>query len=224
MTAPPNIQLIETMRVEPGGAIPLLAGHIRRLNATCLALEYTSPGMALDTALRQHAAGLDSTKSHRLRLLLSQDGSYTLTSAALPDTPQPVLLAMQAEALQADHHWLRHKTTHRPWYDATQAWLTENPAFFDIVYCNVRDEVCEASRSNVYIQDASGRWLTPPLSCGLLPGVQRQVLLDRGLVAEAVISRRDFLEAPAIRVSNALRGWLDAVLHQDGPAKDIATP
>jgi branched-subunit amino acid aminotransferase/4-amino-4-deoxychorismate lyase len=40
----------------------------------------------------------------------------------------------------------------------------------------------------------------------------RQSLLDQGLVREATVSRTDFLEAHAIRVSNALRGWLQARL------------
>lgn len=218
MTQPQSVQLIETMRVEPGGAIPLLAGHMRRLAATCQALGHTPPGAALDTALHEHVAGLDTTQTHRLRLLLSRDGAFSLTSNGLPPTPEPVKLALHEYALQADHAWLRHKTTHRPWYDAAQTWLSENPDYFDLVFCNVHDQVCEASRSNVYIQDASGRWLTPPVSCGLLPGVQRQALLDQGLVMEANISRQDLLDAPAVRVSNALRGWLNAVLQRNGQA------
>src|SRR3546814_5116155 len=67
-------------------------------------------------------------------------------------------------------------------------------------------DVCEGSRSNVYIRNDDGAWLTPPISCGLLPGVQRQALLDEGLVREAVLSRSDFQNAPVLRVSNALRG------------------
>lgn len=214
-TEPHDIQLIETMRVAPGGHIPLLAGHMQRLEASCQTLGYTPPS-ALNTALRQYINSLDTTQTHRLRLLLKKDGGFTLASSVLPDTPQPVQLALQPGGLQADPYWLRHKTTHRPWYDTAQVWLSENTAFFDIVFCNELDQVCEASRSNVYIQDDSGLWLTPPPSCGLLPGVQRQDLLNRGLVTEAIFSRHDLLKAPAVRVSNALRGWLDAVVGSHG--------
>src|SRR5690606_27810573 len=150
--------------------------------------------------------------------LPNQDGGLTLPSTLLPDTPLPVQLALQSSALQADPYWLRHKTTHRPWYDAAHSWLSENGAFFDIVFCNQRGQVCEASRSNVYIQDDAGRWLTPPSSCGLLPGGQRQDLLTRGLPTEAIISRQDLLNASAVRVSNSLRGWLDAVVASRDPA------
>ena len=220
MTKPSAIQLIETMRVAPGRQIPLLHGHMQRLRASCLALDYTFPD-ALNNALQAYVASLDANQTHRLRLLLDRDGSHTFTSGLLPDTPQPVQLAVHTSPLQADIGWLQHKTTHRPWYDAMQNWLSANPDFFDVVFCNEQDQVCEASRSNVYIQDESGRWLTPPLSCGLLPGVQRQNLLDQGLVTEAAISRNDLLHAPAIRVSNALRGWLDAVIGQPAPGSHL---
>lgn len=209
----PGVQLIETIRIETGRQAPLLAGHYRRLQDSCAALGYSWPGDALQRDLSAHIEELDADSCHRLRLLLSRDGRYSLTSNPLPPTPQPVRLIFSATPLQADMLWLQHKTTHRPWYEAAQAWLAHNPVFFDVVFCNERNEVCEGSRSNVYILDAASRkWLTPPMNCGLLPGVQRRDLLDSGRVQEARITREQFLASPAIRVSNALRGWLDATL------------
>jgi len=60
----------------------------------------------------------------------------------------------------------------------------------------------------------NGRWLTPPLSCGLLPGVMRSVLLDdpQWQIEEAVITRDMLARADAIMLCNALRGVLPAVL------------
>lgn len=204
------VQLIETIRVEPGRNIPLLAGHWRRLENSCRTLGYQWPAGVLVDAVQERVDELDAAGCYRLRLLLSQDGQYSIETYPLPDTLQPVRLHLSDAALRADHKWLAHKTTHRPWYEEAQHWLAVNPGFFDVVYCNDKDEVCEGSRSNIYIQDAEGNWLTPPSACGLLPGVQRQALLDAAMVQEARISRRQLLDARAIRVSNALRGWLDA--------------
>ncbi|NYT62295.1 aminotransferase class IV [Alcaligenaceae bacterium] len=206
------VQLIETIRVEPGRHAPLLSGHWRRLQNSCRALGCTWPGAGLVQAVQQDIDQLDAGLAYRLRLLLNRDGEYSITTSTLPDTLQPVSLQLSSIALQADLAWLQHKTTHRPWYDAAQQWLTENPGFFDVVFCNAQGEVCEGSRSNIYILNSDGIWLTPPVDCGLLPGVQRQALLDGGLVQEARISRQDLQQASAIRVSNALRGWLDAEL------------
>ena len=58
-----------------------------------------------------------------------------------------------------------------------------------------------------------GRWYTPPLSSGLLPGVMRAALLaDPAWAAEErCITRDDLARAEEIVVCNALRGVLRAV-------------
>jgi len=206
------VRLIETMRVDPGNRITLLQGHLARLRASCTALGYDWPGEAMIAALQAHGAALDARCTHRLRLLVGPKGSYSIDTTVLPPTPEPVTLRLSPEPLKADPFWLRHKTTHRPWYAAAQQWLDAHPACFDIVFCNEGDGLCEGTRTNVYVRDGSGNWLTPLLENGALPGVQRQALLDAGRVREAALTRNDFLAAPSIRVSNALRGWLDACI------------
>ena len=114
--------------------------------------------------------------------------------------------------LEADDPWLRHKTTHRPRFAAAQRWLRAHPDHFDLIFGNAAGDLCEGSRSTIYVRDAAGAWLTPPLASGLLPGVKRQALLDDGAVREARLSLADLRQAPALRVSNALRGCLDARL------------
>lgn len=206
------IQLIETMRAEPGNAMPLLDGHMQRLERSCQALGYPWPGDSLIDAILQCAAKLDSNHSHRVRLLLGEDGCYTLEAGLLAATRPPVRLRLDPDALDADPFWLGHKTTNRPWYAQANAWLAANSGFFDVVYCNRRDEVCEGSRCNVYILNSAGVWLTPPLECGVLPGVQRQELIDQGEVQVGVVMRADLLGAREVRISNALRGWVAGVL------------
>jgi 4-amino-4-deoxychorismate lyase len=207
-----DVQLIETMRVDPGPSLPLLSWHRRRLKTSCEALGFKWPGESLFMEIGRLAAGLDPEASHRIRLLVDKSGAYTLASGPLPPTPEPVQLRLEARALQADSVWLAHKTTRRTWYDKTQEWLAAHPNVFDVVFCNAQDNIAEGSRSNIYVQDLDGNWLTPTARGNLLPGVMRQSLLDQGLVREATVSRTDFLEAHAIRVSNALRGWLQARL------------
>jgi branched-subunit amino acid aminotransferase/4-amino-4-deoxychorismate lyase len=206
------VSLIETMRVDPGNRITLLEGHLTRLHASCTALGYDWPGDDLIAAVQRHGAALDAGSTHRLRLLVGTLRSYSIETSALAPTPEPVSVRLSQEPLKADPFWLRHKTTHRPWYAVAQRWLDDHPECFDLIFCNERDELCEGTRTNVYVRDGAGNWLTPPLDSGVLPGVKRQALLDAGCVHEAALSRRDFLSASSIRVSNALRGWLDARL------------
>lgn len=206
------------------GQIALWPGHRVRLFASAQALGHRLDDARIDRLVAKEIHRLDSLPPQpawRVRLLLQENGACSLTSAPLPDTPTPVrlgwadnVLAGQAAScrLDDDDIWRRHKTTHRPWFAAAQDWLQQHPDHFDLIFCNLAGLPCEGSRCNLYIRDAQGTWLTPPQSTGLLPGVQRQQLLALGLAQEASISRHDLQTAPALRVSNALRGWLDARL------------
>jgi len=217
---PDTIHLIETLRVAPGCAIALLDLHLARLRRSCTALDYPWPDV-LPQAIAAHLATLNPHDTYRLRILLNAAGGHSLQSQRLPQTPTPVRLVLAPTALIANRDWIRHKSTYRPWYAQASDWLQQHPHIFDVLYCNTRDEVCEGTRTNVYVRDADGSWLTPPLRCGLLPGVQRQALLDQGLVQEAVIAREQLRQARHIRISNALRGWLDAVLLPEDEAKSL---
>ena len=105
---------------------------------------------------------------------------------------------------------LRHKSTSRAEYD--RAWhQAEAKGAFDMLFFNDRGELTEGGRSNVFVK-LDGRWYTPPLSAGLLPGVMRQVLLEDASMqaCERTITRADLLRAEALVICNALRGVLPA--------------
>lgn len=208
--------LIETLRLEQG-RIALWPGHRARLLNSAHALGYPLDASGLDAWLAGQIQGIMDAP-HRLRLLLAADGRLSLESAPLPPTHEPVRLALATDVLGPDaildagDPWLRHKTTHRPRFAAAQTWLHAHPDHFDLIFGNTAGDLCEGSRSTIYVQDADGAWLTPPLASGLLPGVRRQALLDEGAAREARLSLADLRQAPALRVSNALRGCLDARL------------
>jgi len=50
------------------------------------------------------------------------------------------------------------------------------------------------------------------LSCGLLPGVLRAELLERGVIAEAVLTLADLRRADGLWLINSVRGWRFALL------------
>jgi branched-subunit amino acid aminotransferase/4-amino-4-deoxychorismate lyase len=223
-TPSPPPALIETMRLKDG-RIALWPIHRARLLASAAALGYPLEARELEARLSaQIRAAALPARAWRIRLLLARDGGLSLETAPLPDTRTPVRLALAARVLDGspclneDDPWLRHKTTHRPWFADAAAWLERHQEYFDVVFGNAAGLACEGSRSNVYVRDPAGRWLTPPVRHGLLPGVQRQWLLDAGLAREAALSLADLAAAPALRVSNALRGWLDARLDDGGRA------
>jgi para-aminobenzoate synthetase/4-amino-4-deoxychorismate lyase len=71
----------------------------------------------------------------------------------------------------------------------------------------------EGGRSSVFLR-LDGRWWTPPVSDGALPGVMRAQMLADPLIAAAErrLTLADLQRTEAIWVSNALRGVLRAEL------------
>ncbi|MGS1007308.1 aminotransferase class IV family protein [Achromobacter anxifer] len=204
-------ELIETILVDAERRVPLLARHLKRLEASCKALGYGWGGRAVEADIMITALGLATPGPHRLRLLVARDGSRNIQTAPLPPL-HPAQEAMLApEALRSSEPLLRYKTTYRPWYTKTIEWLPSHPHIFDLLYLNERGELCEGSRSNVYLR-LDGDWYTPPVDSGCLPGVQRAELLDTDQVEERVLTLADLHAAEEIRLSNALRGWFPVTL------------
>ncbi len=206
-----RIELIETMRADSQGQIPLLVGHLQRLQASALSLGFSWPGHdAVEKAIQEAILQITTlTGSTRVRLLMANDGELQITTAPLPALQARPLVALASLTLDSHELLLQHKTTHRPWYDPTTQWLAAHHDFFDLIFMNERAELCEGSRSNIYVKQGDD-WVTPPLACGLLGGVMREHLLNTHQVREAVLTRTDFEQPTAsLRLSNGLRGWFD---------------
>jgi para-aminobenzoate synthetase/4-amino-4-deoxychorismate lyase len=131
-------------------------------------------------------------------------------SAPLPALAGPVRVLLADRPTDAGDVLLRHKTTARESYDA--AWrAAEAQGAFDMLFCNTRGELTEGARSNVFLK-LRGRWYTPPLDAGLLPGVMRTVLLadPQWNASEMRLTLEDLRAAEQVVVCNALRGALVA--------------
>ena len=237
--ADPGLQLFETMYATRDDGVRHLERHLARLRRSAAELGFAFDEPALRERLAGHCAQLPAGIAHRVRLALSKDGRADVTGGALgavmrlADTGeaaagQPAANADTSDGgapvavlLASDHGFapihsraflLRHKTTSRAEYD--RAWRSaEAQGGFDMLFFNERGELTEGGRSNVFVK-LDGRWYTPPLSAGLLPGVMRQVLLDDQAMqaSERTLTRADLLRAQALVVCNALRGALPARL------------
>jgi 4-amino-4-deoxychorismate lyase len=216
MTQDSPPQLIETMKADAKGMIALLPYHLRRLKQSAQALGYAYPGNdavieAIKTAL--DSSGAIKSTDTRVRLLLDSFGKLAIQTASLPALQGLPFVALTNLKLESAEPFLQHKTTHRPWYDAATQWLAQHPDYFDLIFLNEKSELCEGSRSNIYVLK-NGEWLTPPLSSGLLGGVLRTQLLETGQVKEAFLAPSDLTaDKASIRLSNALRGWFDVRLN-----------
>ncbi|MHB1122106.1 MAG: bifunctional chorismate-binding protein/class IV aminotransferase [Ramlibacter sp.] len=207
----PGFALLETMRAEAGG-VPLLERHLDRLARSAAALGFACDRRALRRAIARACSAL-GPGTHRLRLQLQHDGALDIARAPLAALPEAaVTLVLARTPAPGPAALARHKTTHRAGYDAAVR-QAEAAGAFDALFFNAHGRLTEGGRSNVFVR-LDGRWVTPPVSDGVLPGVMRARLLEDPAWAavERSVSRHELQRAEAIVVCNALRGPLPARL------------
>ena len=211
LTGLPRARLIETMRAE-NGAIALLPRHIERVTQSARALDFVCDSRAIERAVRASARETSGAGgvggARKIRLLLGSDGATEIHSMPLPKpspkSPSVVRACFSRLRTQSDDSLLRHKTTRRALYEEAQR-RARRRGFDDAVLRNERGEVTETCVGNIVAQlTRGGAWITPPLACGLLPGVARGAALAAGEMQTGVLTRRDLLSAHRVLRINAL--------------------
>jgi len=201
---PKDLKVIETFGFQPDGGFIRLDQHLRRLAATCSALEIPCD---LDVC-RQKLAALPEINPLRVRLTIGTDGEVEVESAILPPAPDKWRIDVYAKRLKSTDPWLQIKTTERALYSHARAELPDGVD--EYIFLNENDEVCEGTITNVFADFGEGL-VTPPTSCGLLPGILRSDLLQGDVRAELIPFAR-LKTAKQIFVGNSLRGLIPANL------------
>ena len=221
----PEFELFETMHASQAEGCRHVARHLprhlARLEASARHFGFAWDATQIREALQAACAAMPSGQAHRLRLALKPDGTCTVQTAPLHALEGPVHFVLADESTEAGDPFLAHKTTLRTRYDA--AWKSAEAAgAFDKLFFNADGELTEGGRSNVLVK-LNGRWYTPPLASGVLPGVMRAVLLDdpAWAASERRLSRSDLLSAEEVVLCNALRGAMPASLLKSAPLDSV---
>ena len=207
----PDFKLIETMRLDPDESYFLREQHLARLQRTSKEFGFLLPLEEIRKALHDKSKALKKGV-YLVRLLLSIDGQFDLTSTPI-DPPAPdktILFTLSDKRVDSADHLLGFKTTRRKLFDEEWARANKQLGTQEILFLNERDELTEGARSNLFIEH-NGQFLTPPLSCGLLPGTLREHLLNEGRVVETVLTQRH-LDGAKIYFGNSVRGLQPAKL------------
>jgi len=216
--APRTFDLLETLRLEDGRWW-LVEEHLDRLAGSAAYFGRPDPVPAARAALDAVVAG-HPEGGWRVRLVVGCDGPATTTVERLTTPPDaPLTLALASAPVDPDEVFLAHKTTWREPYAPHR----ERAAALhvdDVLLWNTRGEITETTIGNVAVRDADG-WWTPPVSCGLLPGVERSLALAQGRVRERVLTVTGLRAALAaggeLWFLNSVRGWRRARLLASAP-------
>ncbi|ODT06404.1 MAG: hypothetical protein ABS58_11690 [Mesorhizobium sp. SCN 65-20] len=204
-----GFELIETLRWEPQGGFLRGERHLTRLAASAATLGFGFDRANVEQALTK---AVGSGTPLRVRLALSASGQADVTTQAFAPLPSDTVwtLRIASSRLASSDPLLRHKTTRRQAYDAARAEFTREAAD-EVILLNEAGEVCEGTITSIFVDMGDdGPLRTPALACGLLAGVLRGEMIDRGEAVEATLTVADLATASKIYVGNSLRGLIAA--------------
>jgi para-aminobenzoate synthetase/4-amino-4-deoxychorismate lyase len=207
----PSFALLETLLWEPGEGYFLLEEHLERLAQSARYFGIAADLGAARSRLDGLAAGFGS-RAQRVRLTAGRDGALDCATEPLTDVAAPVRLGIAAAPITTDSPFLYHKTTYRTVYDDARGSCRGGD---DVVLWNPRREVTESTIANIVVE-LGGERVTPPVECGLLPGVFRAWLLATGQVRERRITLEELRAARRVWLVNSVRRWRDAVVADAG--------
>lgn len=200
------VKLVETIGLR--NSRPVFAReHCIRMQDAAQSLGYAfdpSEFMALANA---------SSGCGRLRILLDKEGNLQAETIGAKGAKNNIV---EVSPIILDHsqEYLRYKTTWRPWYDEAMRRIRAGE-IFDEIFFNDLGQLCEGARTNIVLK-IGGRLYTPPQGCGLLGGIMRAKLLERGACAEKILYADDLAAAEKIYCLNSVRGMKEVRLR--GPA------
>ena len=204
----PPFRLLETLMHDPATGYRRLHQHLARLRDSAAYFGFALNAGPVTAALDREASRFPD-KAARVRLLVDRRGRVETGAAPLPPSPEPVRLAIDREhPVDPSDVSLFHKTTLRSRYEDAAARF---PDADDVVLVGPSAEVTETTVANLAVK-LEGRWWTPPVEAGLLPGCERAALLDEGKLAERRISIEDLERAREVAVLSSVRPWRRAIL------------
>ncbi|MDJ0960507.1 MAG: aminodeoxychorismate synthase component I [Acidimicrobiia bacterium] len=206
----PDFDLFETIRWDDARGFWWLDEHLERVGKSAAYFGYRFDEHHAREALE--AAVRNERGARVVRLIASRNGvvEVHVTDEQLEplDTGGPMRVAIDTARVSRHNVFLFHKTTRRIRYDEA---AVRRPDVDDVILVNEDDEVTESTIGNVAVRFGDA-WFTPPLDSGLLGGVHRRVLLDKGTITERVITLDDVREADEVAVINSVRGWRQATI------------
>ena len=220
----PEFSLLETMLWTLEDGFFLREKHIARLLDSADYFDFPvkrrggvtpppPPQETINAYLDEISSGFKSPQ--RVRVLLDKNGNLSFeTKDFIPSENQyPMKVCLAKELIHSGNIFLFHKTTRRDVYN--QAFSSGGASYDDVLLYNERGELTEFTIGNLVVE-MNGRYYTPPVSCGLLPGTFRAQLMESDQVEERIVRIEDLKDCARIFLVNSVRKWqrVDLELHQ----------
>ena len=206
-----RFSLIETILYDARFGYQLIDLHLNRLEKSC---EYFSINLDVKKLKEELAVLSKKLKTaggkFKIRILTDFEGNFEIEKSPLDEPDLPAAIKISKQKTDPENPFLYHKTTRRKLYEE-ELKKSRKEGLFEVIFFNKHGELTEGSITNVFVLKNNILY-TPPVKCGLLPGVFRQHLLKTGAAREKVLYRKDLNEAQKIYIANSVRGLFPAKL------------
>ena len=207
--------LIETILWD--GKFKLMDGHLSRMRDSASYFGFVFDRARITGILKNEEKRFKRNIPYRVRVLLAKDGDVSVETSEIGRNLRQAVVSKFRTA--PDDIFLYHKTTNRGLYDAEYKRYRAK-GYFDVIFLNKKGEVTEGAITNIVLKK-DGRFYTPPLSSGLLPGVFRSYLIKSGRVKEKILFLNDLHKADKIFLCNSVRGLVEVKLTSMHPSPII---
>ncbi|MBK5187498.1 MAG: aminotransferase class IV family protein, partial [Gemmatimonadaceae bacterium] len=144
--------------------------------------------------------------------------ALTIAPLAPPATPRPIV-AMMASARRNEHALTSGVKTLSYTESVLALAHAKAAGADDAIFLDTAGHVCEATASNLFalLDDVL---VTPPLSCGVLPGITRAAVLELAPALGIAVSEREIAE-PELATASEI--FLTSSIREIAPLARIAT-
>jgi para-aminobenzoate synthetase/4-amino-4-deoxychorismate lyase len=211
-----EVDLLETMLLDSNGALPFIEDHMNRMAGSAAALGYPFEVHRIEDSLTRWLC--KGTKGPAVvRLRLDRRGDMWFELLPCPEVSEAGLrITLSTVTTDQGDQLLAHKTTARKSYDQELA-AARKKGFDEVLFTNTAGELTEGAITSLFIRTSDG-WITPVLSCGLLPGTWRARYLVETGAREEKITPEILQAALDVVLGNAVRGKMtvDEIRNQVG--------
>jgi 4-amino-4-deoxychorismate lyase len=142
-------------------------------------------------------------KVYKLRFIFSEDGRIKLNheeyTRDLQQNWKVRIVPFEEFHINSQDIAWRHKLYDRGNIPVSKDWHEQ-------IWVNEKMELCEGSFTNLFWQDINGTWYTPAISCNILPGIMRELLITKLKATEVLYTPYDLKNAKEIFLCNAMIG------------------
>ena len=198
-----TFQLLESILwIDGYSFLPL---HLERMESSAAYFGFNFDRTSILEALEEVGKQLACGARTKIRVLLERSGAVKITHAPVEEQAGSGTVTISTIRISSSDRFLRHKTTRRQLYDRLYEEALRR-GYDEVLFLNERNEVTEGAISNVFVEK-DGQWFTPPVDCGLLPGIYRRHLLEtKPAAAERRLHLEDLASADEVYICNAVRG------------------